>query len=35
MEELLERLISELKENKYEIINLDDMLEIDPYYTEI
>lgn len=34
-DELLEMLISELKENKYEIINLDDMLEIDPYYTEI
>ena len=34
-DELLDMLISELKENKYEIINLDDMLDINPYHTEI
>ena len=34
-DELIEMLISDLMENEYEIINLDDMLDINPYHTEI
>lgn len=34
-DELLEMLISDLHEKEYEIINLDEMLDIDPYQAEI